>query len=452
MLDSVSNTLRSRREVIDFGILKNSGDKSYVDMWLENTGDTDINIIEVILEEPDPNVQIIPVATVVYAQKGAEYLVANLILTAEVGDVQEVERVSRRNILVFTDNSNPVLAVLKVPYEASVRLGGIIMEEEISTVTDDYYQTNGVDDYNSNSGTRNVAPTDEIFGDRISLKFTKLDSGDLQNIFLLSPSGCQSKTNSTAVCFPFIRPPKTIIQKSLKSTTTIPKTVEKTVVDNHSKVEDKVAEGKNKEFNNYFESSYGLASNEQNVTREYHLKNVFPVPVRLMSVSTSSCHETFSVHTSFLKDTFSSESVRAPLRSKPQSSEEGNESNKNLITDEGETEVESEVEVEIEEGGDRFYPSSVAQSGSKWPAISITFHREIALTRATLAEQSTQTSLSAIRPQGVWGRQIYPQTCWLEIWSNKSTHRFPLHIIDGGVRLAYADAVRPLIMHSGLNF
>ena len=85
MLDSVSNTLRSRREVIDFGILKNSGDKSYVDMWLENTGDTDINIIEVILEEPDPNVQIIPVATVVYARKEAEYLVANLILTAEMG-------------------------------------------------------------------------------------------------------------------------------------------------------------------------------------------------------------------------------------------------------------------------------------------------------------------------------------------------------------------------------
>ena len=169
-----------------------------------------------------------------------------------------------------------------------------------------------------------------------------------------------------------------------------------------------------------------------------------------MSVSTSSCHETFSVHTSFLKDTFSSESVRAPMRSKSQTSaegDEGKEDNEDMRTDEGETEVESEVEVEIEEGGDRFYPSSVAQSGSKWPAISITFHREIALTRATLAEQSTQTSLSAIRPQGVWGRQIYPQTCWLEIWSNKSTHRFPLHIIDGGVRLAYADAVRALIVH-----
>jgi hypothetical protein len=89
----------------------------------------------------------------------------------------------------------------------------------------------------------------------------------------------------------------------------------------------------------------------------------------------------------------------------------------------------------------------------KWPPISIFFNREKALLRSIkIGLLSTISPTSSFFPSPsvlnstalltlAGEYPVLPMTCWLEILSNKSSHRFPLHVIDGGVRMGYMDAV-----------
>lgn len=58
----------------------------------------------------------------------------------------------------------------------------------------------------------------------------------------------------------------------------------------------------------------------------------------------------------------------------------------------------------------------------KWPPITINFNVDV----TTRAIQRSP--------------DLLPFTCWLELWTNVSSHRIPLHIIDGSIKLSYMDA------------
>jgi hypothetical protein len=65
----------------------------------------------------------------------------------------------------------------------------------------------------------------------------------------------------------------------------------------------------------------------------------------------------------------------------------------------------------------------VAQSLQPWPPIKVDLQ-----THKLLRASTTDSSL-------------LPFTCWLELWTNVSSHRIPLHIISGLLDLSVLNAV-----------
>lgn len=71
----------------------------------------------------------------------------------------------------------------------------------------------------------------------------------------------------------------------------------------------------------------------------------------------------------------------------------------------------------------------VVDSFGKWPSVVVHFNE------TAVVELSTQYA------------DFLPKTCWLEVFTNISSHRIPIYIIDGALELVFMDAVR-VLMHS----
>ena len=69
-----------------------------------------------------------------------------------------------------------------------------------------------------------------------------------------------------------------------------------------------------------------------------------------------------------------------------------------------------------------------ADSLNKWGPISLQFNQSKAL---SLLDKD---------------RSFLPKTCWLEILTNVSSHRVPLHIIDGSLSISFMDAVKSILL------
>jgi hypothetical protein len=66
--------------------------------------------------------------------------------------------------------------------------------------------------------------------------------------------------------------------------------------------------------------------------------------------------------------------------------------------------------------------NQVVGSTDKLQSIPLTFHQDLAVNHFS------------VYPDAL------PYTCWLELWTNISSHRIPLHIISGALSLAFTDA------------
>ena len=75
--------------------------------------------------------------------------------------------------------------------------------------------------------------------------------------------------------------------------------------------------------------------------------------------------------------------------------------------------------------GDLIYidPSSIPQGAvnslEKWSAINVTYDVNLASRKSN---------------------ELLPFTCWLEVWTTISSHRIPIHLVDGALKLAFIDA------------
>ena len=65
----------------------------------------------------------------------------------------------------------------------------------------------------------------------------------------------------------------------------------------------------------------------------------------------------------------------------------------------------------------------VVDSFGKWPSVVVNFNE------TAVVEMSTMYS------------DFLPKTCWLEVFTNISSHRIPIYIIDGALELVFMDAV-----------
>lgn len=328
VLDNV-NTLRAREASVDFGVLAAVGQKSFVDLWLQNTGPTDVEILEIITVKPDPLLKIIPIARHVLADKGTEFLVAQLVYTAEGLHNRDLNvHKGENSIMVFTDDLNPINAVLEVPYQASVLLGGITLDD---------------------------------IG----------DDEDQQNTFLL--------------------PPRDGIEKS-----EIP----------------------------------SRNSEEDFISKDFYLTNSFSEPIKLLSVNAASCGDIICIDAPFLWDSTHCNGTAAN-RSLGGRSRNDKRMKKKMRGQYKQSKT------------DQLLHATIAQSSQQWPPITVTFNRKLAASRSesgilsyssTPAVQGMARHIPSTHPYG-------PFTCWLEVLSNKSSHRFPLHVVDGDVNLSYMDAV-----------
>lgn len=346
VLDNI-NPLRAREDSIDFGVLTGSGQKSFADLWLQNTGSTDLKILDIGIERPDSLLKIIPMARTVVAEEGTEFLVAQLVYTANIITDHKEKSVpkGKNSILVYTDNLDPVNSVLEVPFQVSVLLGGIVLDDVRK-------------------------------------------EGEMQSAFIL-PHLEEDLVNMNAAR----------------------------------------------------EKSKWKTTEKKGTTKEFYLTNSFPLPIRLLTVSTVSCSDIFSLSASFLQNSITSNgSSSSFLVSKTKKAgRRGRRDHESSLPEvEGSTDSDAEV--------DSFYPSSVAQSGHQWPPISVTFRGKLPGNKSKSGEFTTE--VGALPPASSQhtpdGTPFVPFTCWLEIFSNKSSHRFPLYVVDGGVRLSFMDAVRKI--------
>ena len=340
ILDS-STSLKPREDLIDFGHLTGLGQKSYVDLWVQNMEDHHLVISHIVLEVPESSVKIIPTSEKTITDKGSEFLIAQLVYTAELS----LESVGNSVLVVFSDidimSSRSASSVLRIPFTASVVLGGIILEQSM-----------GIE--------------------------------ESQSTFVLPPLQDQAEEEHD-------------ISQSVTSPT--------------------------------------VAENDFTV-KDFYLINSFPLPIRLLSISTSSCEDVFSISAPFLENSSSRNNgpSNSCVANKKYSSE--NQNVKLKRTD-------------FNDSKDSFSPLSVALSNHRWPPITVTFNKKIAARQSRMGMWTSRDDPHASSQHTTDGAPLIPHTpstfipytCWLDVHSNKSSHRLPLYIIDGTVRLTYMNAV-----------
>eukprot|EP01041_Mallomonas_annulata_P004107 gene4107-8163_t len=114
--------LRSMDPVIDFGTMTSQGDEKSIELRLINNGSVDVLVHEVVSLSPDAQLAINMSPSPVVVRVGEQSVVALLVhKSATQGKISN-------KLLVLTNNSNPALATLEVPYEVTVLHGGIGFE------------------------------------------------------------------------------------------------------------------------------------------------------------------------------------------------------------------------------------------------------------------------------------------------------------------------------------
>jgi hypothetical protein len=368
VLSGITHTLKSRQEKISFGILTRIGQKATQDLWLENFGDTDISIVEIAVEKEDINLMITPIAQTVYAQRKMEYLIAQLTYIVGQGSYDNIKSDKIVNVIsVFTNNSNPALAVLDISYEVNILLGTITLE--------------GNDVHLSNS----------------------LSKAQQQFILPLIEAECLMKTVTNPIG-------KTYSKSNIDFEDNENENADNGI---HIKTNDAEDGAKNgdqiaNEASKSSESSLICEDIDNYVERDFILTNKFAIPIRLLSLSISSCQDIFSVVSPFMS--FNNWNF--------------SDNNNN-------------------------HTSDIAISQQQWPPIQIIFNQRLAYSRLKSFIDSGGSQFSFL-----------PYTCWLELTSDRSTHRFPLYVIDGLIQISYVDVVSALgekefiglFIHQSLSF
>lgn len=335
VLNGITHTLKARQEKISFGVLTRIGQEATQDLWLENFGDTDISIVNIEAEKNDVNLVITPIANTVFARRKEEFLIAQLTYTVGKGlHENENEKQIANVISVFTNNSNPALAVLDISYEVNVLLGTITLI--------------GYDTHSSSS----LKVQNQFILPRLEVECSK-NNIDLEDD--------ENKDDDTAIH----------IETSFEG---------EAIGDGDEKV-DVSSES--------LENSSICEDIDDYVERDFILTNKFAIPIRLLSLSISSCQEIFRVVTP---------SMRFDNWSTP---------NSNYTVSE----------------------RDIAISQQHWPLIQIIFNQKLAYSR----QKSHMDSGSKL--------PFLPYTCFLELTSDRSTHQFPLYVIDGLIQVSHIDAV-----------
>ena len=125
-LQVLEGGLHATPEVINFGILTKSNDVSKVDLYLMNSGTNAVEVVEIVPIQPDSTL------VISYTQpsqdrillEGTDTKIATLIYKSSSASM----KISNK-ILVITNHTNPALATLEIPYEASSVQGGIGVDD-----------------------------------------------------------------------------------------------------------------------------------------------------------------------------------------------------------------------------------------------------------------------------------------------------------------------------------
>ena len=125
-LQVLEGGLHATPDLINFGILTTSNDVGEVDLYLLNSGTKTVEVIDIVPVQADPNLQL------TFHHSPEERILVNgtntKIATLKYMSSEHSMKVSNK-LLVITNHSNPALATLEIPYEASTVHGGIGHED-----------------------------------------------------------------------------------------------------------------------------------------------------------------------------------------------------------------------------------------------------------------------------------------------------------------------------------
>jgi len=124
-LTALNTLVYPPHEELNFGVLPTAGSRNTLDLWINNFGDKNVEVLEIILVNPDPNMRVELVSVpVIYAGASITSRVAKLHYTAaHAGQVSN-------KLLVITNNTNAASAVIEIRYRANVMHGGIRFNNE----------------------------------------------------------------------------------------------------------------------------------------------------------------------------------------------------------------------------------------------------------------------------------------------------------------------------------
>ena len=418
---------------IDFGVLTNIGQKAFSDLWLNNYGNIDMEILSIYPEKPDANLEITLITKSAFAGDVNDFLAAQLVFTATVNDNRYQTRVQqKKNIIVHTNN--PLSPYIIVPYEVSVVLGAIILsklEPPISENHKNNHMADGIKNTVIVSEIETDTETDsEADSDTDSETVTvndKYDMLNMQNVFVISDPRSTVDIGTLNI---------KDNEDQLQNMNPLDGQNNRESYGNNNESKKKGKTENNKNNNN---------SNSYDFTREFYFKNIFPVPIRMLSVSTVSCGKMFSIQAPFLE---------AGHNSKDMIKNNNIRKNKNNKKNDKTKSVSWTNFIKIDKQSLNYSVASIAGSYQNWPAVIITFHQDIAmagkLKTNAFPKNSVNTGIGATSTSPVGGASpllsqnslFTPAICWLEIHSNKSTHRIPMYVVDGRVRMTSINAVR----------
>lgn len=443
--------------------MTNSGQKASADLWLECYENIDIQILNITPEKPDPNLEIKLISKISFGENGNEFLAAQLIFTASGNDnIYQRKIQQKKNILVHTNH--PVFNLITIPYKVSVVLGAIILAKNGNHNNENANDNSNVNcnETGNENGNEDQRANGKIIGENENEMF---EMYNMENVFVISGSALEMNNDD-------------IYNGNVD-------------VQDVSDISD--SESSDDKENNYYDNENdenndnNRNNNKYDFSREFYFKNIFPMPIRIISVSTVSCGSMFSIEAPFLLDTNDaqinkssiSDDNTTKLKNSNTYSDTYIDIDIHINNDNGkcgeETNIDASNFVQIDGKAVDFPPASIAGSYQNWPPIIVTFHEDVAMavnlrtdsfstymsTSSTRNSNSNKNSdsttpttsagmgvdagavppFNTFLPSKVIKSNFLPATCWLEIHSNKSTHRIPMYVVDGRVRLTSMSAV-----------
>ena len=413
--------------------MTNVGQKAFADLWLDNYGNIDMEILSILPEKPDANLEITLITKSALAGDVDEFLAAQLVFTATINDNRFQTKVQqKKNIIVHTNY--PLSPYIIVPYEVSVVLGAIILAKIEVPITANHEKTELLDGMN----IAGIASAIESESETVSVN-EKYDILSMQNVFVISDPRSAADIGSRRIYDENdqLQHTANLDRQNSKDNSGNTNNESKKRANIENNKDDK--ENRNKNNNNTYDFS-----------REFYFKNIFPVPIRMLSVSTVSCGKVFSLRAPFLEAGHNSDDMIKNNNIKLNKNNRKNDKIRNA----GWSNF-----IKIDKESLNYSADSIADSYKNWPAIMITFHQDVAMAGKLKASGVPRSVLNAgvgatptppvgsALPLTSQKSQFSPSICWLEIHSNKSTHRIPLYIVDGRIRLTSMNAVRNCYFH-----